>query len=172
MPAPSKVDMLPEDVRQALEQRLIAQAFSGYVPLAEWLAEQGFAITKSSLQRWGSRFEDRIAGLKIATDQAKAIVAASPDDEGAMSDALMRLTQEKLFSVLLDLEVDPESIELPKLARAIADMNRSTVTLRRYQGDVKARTAAAANKVADKCRAAGVSPETLSAITRDIYGIA
>ncbi len=131
MPARSKVDLLPEDVRQALEQRLIAQSFSGYESLAEFLQEKGFEIAKSSLHRWGTRFEERVRALKIATDQAKAIVEASPDDEGAMTDALMRLTQEKLFGVLLDLEVDPETIELPKLTRAIADLSRGTVTRRR-----------------------------------------
>jgi len=171
MPAPSKVDQLPEDIRQALEQRLIGQAFSGYVSLSEWLAEQGFEITKSSLQRWGSRFEDRVRALKVSTDQAKAIVAASPDDEGAMSDALMRLTQERMFQVLLELEVDPDTIELPKLARAIADMNRSTITLRRYQTEVRARVAAAAERVEKVGASAGITPETLARIRQEIYGV-
>lgn len=173
MPARSKVDLLPEDVRQALEQRLIAQSFSGYEALETWLEEQGYGITKSSLHRWGSKFEDRVRALKIATDQAKAIVESSPDDDGAMSDALMRLTQEKLFSVLLELEVDPETVELPKLARAIADLSRGTVTLKRYQAEAKARAKAAAESV-EKLVAGttGITPETLSRIRQEIYGIA
>ena len=81
----SKVQLLPEATRQVLEQRLIAGGFAGYEALAEWLAEQGFAISKSALHRFGSKFEDRCQALKIATDQARAIVEGSPDDDGAMS---------------------------------------------------------------------------------------
>ncbi|MGO9606278.1 MAG: hypothetical protein ACLQAT_23300 [Candidatus Binataceae bacterium] len=35
--------------------------------------------------------------------QAKAIIEAAPDDEGAMHEALMRLVQQKLFNVLVRL---------------------------------------------------------------------
>lgn len=173
MPPRSKIDLLPEAVRQALEQRLIAQSFSGYEALEDWLEEQGFEIAKSSLHRWGSKFEDRVRALKIATDQAKAIVEASPDDDGAMTDALMRLTQEKLFGVLLDLEVDPSTVELPKLARAIADLSRGTVTLKRYQAEAKARAKAAADAVASLVAGnSGITPETIARIRQEIYGIA
>lgn len=172
MPARSKVDLLPEDVRQALEQRLIAQSFSGYESLADYLAEQGFEIAKSSLHRWGTRFEDRVRALKIATDQAKAICEASPDDDGAMTDALMRLTQEKLFGVLLDLEVDPETVELPKLARAIADLSRGSVTLKRYQSEVRAKIAVARADVRRLVTDAGVPDDVQAAIDARLMGVA
>ena len=167
----SKVLLLPEATRQALEQRLIAGGFAGYEALTDWLAEQGYAISKSALHRFGSAFEERCQALKIATDQARAIVEGSPDDDGAMSEALMRLTQQKLFDVLLEINVDPETIELPKLARAIADMSRSTVTLKRYRAEVQAKVASAAKAIEAKCTAAGVTPETLKSITQDLYGI-
>lgn len=164
MPARSKVDLLPEDVRQALERRLIAQSFSGYESLESWLEEKGYEITKSSLHRWGSRFEDRVRALKVATDQAKAIVEASPDDDGAMTDALMRLTQEKLFGVLLDLEVDPETIDVTKLTRAVADLGRGTITLRRYQQEARAKIAADLKDL----EKAGYDKNTLDAVSSRI----
>ena len=172
MPARPKAEQLPEAIRKELEQKLIASGFSDYRALADWLSVLGYEITKSSLQRWGSRYEERLNALRISTQQAKAICEASPDDDGAMSEALMRLTQDKLFGVLMELEVDPETIDVTKLARAVSDLGRGSVQLKRYQGEVKTRTKAAADAVGETCRAAGVTPETLAKIKQDIYGIA
>lgn len=170
----SKVVTLPDDVRAELERRLVASSFSGYDQLTEWLAEQGFEIHRSSVYRYGASFEKRLKAMQAATQQARAIVEATPDDEGTMSEALMRLTQERLFSILVDLEVDTDSIDLAKLARAVADLSRSTVTLRRYQAQVRERAKAAADALAAAAAAAGgrVTQETLDRIRSEIYGIA
>jgi hypothetical protein len=167
----SKVLLLPEAVRQALEQRLLAGGFSGYEALTDWLGEQGYAISKSALHRFGSAFEERCQALKIATDQARAIVEGSPDDDGAMSEALMRLTQQKLFDVLLEINVDPETIELPKLARAIADMSRSTVTLKRYRAEVHAKVKAVASDLQEAVRAQGMSEDQAEFWRKKVLGI-
>jgi hypothetical protein len=170
MPAPSKVDQLPEAVRQALEQRLIAQSFSGYVPLVEWLSEQGFEISKSSVQRWGSQFEDRVSALKVATDQAKAIVSASPDDEGAMTDALLRLVQEKLFSIMLELEVDPKKVNLSTLAKSIAQLGRASIAQKKHMVEMRAKLDVAREDVRRIATGAGVSDEIMAAIDARLQG--
>lgn len=169
----SKIDQLPADIRKALEQRLIAQGFADYEGLADWLGEAGFEIHRSSVQRFGARFEDRVRALKASTDQARAIVEATPDDDGAMNEALMRLTQQTAFDLLMTLQIDPETIEFPKLCRAISDMNRSSVALKKYQAEAKVRVKAAAESV-EKLVAGnkGITPETLARIRQEIYGIA
>lgn len=138
MPARSRVLELPKELRDWLDQALIANGFSDYKQLAGALEVQGHKIGKSSLQRYGSVLEQRLHTLKVATDQANAIVKASPDDEGAMSEALIRLTQQQLFDVLLNLQVDPETINLPKLTKSIADLARSSVTTKRYAAEARA----------------------------------
>jgi len=145
MPKRPKVLELPEQLRKWLDQALLANGFSNYDQLAEALGKQGHTIGKSSLQRYGSVLEKRLAALKVATDQAKAIVEASPDDEGSMNEALIRLTQERLFGVLLELEVDPETVNITKLTKSIADLARSSVTTKRFASEVRA-------KVADKLK--------------------
>jgi hypothetical protein len=154
MAARSKVDQLPEEVRQALEQRLIKAGFAGYEELATWLQEQGFEISKSSLHRWGATFEDRVDALRIATQQAKAIVQASPDDQGDMSEALMRLMQERIFSALVSLEVDPKKLNLGSLAKALAPITRASIAQKQYAAAVRERVASAASAV-DKAVASG-----------------
>lgn len=168
----SKVDQLPEDVRQALEQRLIKSGFAGYEGLADWLAEQGFEISKSSLHRWGSNFEDRCAALRMATQQAKAIVAASPDDEGDMTEALMRLMQERLFSALIDIEVDPSKLNLGSLAKALAPIARASIAQKKYAGEVRERALAAAAALDAAVKTGGLSGETADEIRAKILGIA
>lgn len=172
MAARSKILQLPEPVRRELEQRLIASGFSDYDGLAQWLAEQGYEIHRSSVHRFGSQFEDRVRALKVSTDQARAIVEASPDDDGAVNEALMRLTQQMAFDLLLQLQVDPDSIDFPKLVRAVSDMNRSSVALKRYQTEVRERVATAARAVGDVAKRRGLSAEAADEIRREILGIA
>lgn len=172
----SKVEQLPEAVREELERRLIASAFSGYEQLAAWLAEQGFAISKSSLHRFGSTFEDKLGALKIATSQARAVIEASPDNEGAMGQALTRLVQEKIFTVLLDLEVDPETIELPKLSRAIADLSRAAISQQKHASLVRKEAreeliAEQKEKLNGLQQRGGITPEALKRIRQEIYGL-
>ena len=173
----SKVELLPDEVRANLEQRLIAGSFSGYEELAAWLREQGFDISKSSLHRYGSTFEERCAGLKIATEQARAIVQSSPDDEGAMGDALTRLVQEKMFTVLLSLgEIDPESVDLPKMTRAIADLGRTALRQKQHAAEVRknARAEMLAEQqaqLASIVKQGGISEETADTFRRQILGL-
>lgn len=132
MAARSKVELLPDAVRTELEQRLIASSFSNYQALADWLQEQGFEIHKAAVHRFGQKFEDRIRALKVATDQARAIVEASPDEDNALNEALVRMAQEKAFNLLVDMEVDPDKIDFPKLMRSVADLGRSSVLQKRF----------------------------------------
>ncbi len=172
MPRRNAVDLLPELVRSNLNSRLVAGSFSGYEELAAWLEKEGFGISKSALHRYGQKFEERCQALKVATDQAKAIVAESSDDEGAMNEALIRLVQEKSFNLLMDLELDPTEVEFPKLVRAIADVSRASVKQKQWQRDARkealAQAAATAESTAQK---AGASADLIQRIKADILGI-
>lgn len=168
----SKVEQLPEEAREALEQKLIQSGFANYEALSAWLGEQGFEISKSSLHRWGSSFEDRVAALKIATQQAKAIVAASPDSEGDMSEALMRLMQERLFAALVDIEVDPKKLNLGSLAKAIAPIARASIAQKKYANEVRDRARSVADAV-DRIAASsgGLTREGAAELRAQILGI-
>lgn len=135
----SKVEDLPVDVRDELDKRLFKGNFSHYKQLEVWLAARGYEIGKSSLHRYGSRLEERMAQLKRSTEQAKALVAASPDDAGDMTEATMRLMQEKLFSLLMEVDIDPESADLAKIAKALAPLARAQIALKRFSTEVRER---------------------------------
>lgn len=172
MPPRSKVLQLPEDIRRELEQKLIGGGFADYIGLSEWLADKGFEISKSALQRYGKPFEDRMQALSVATSQAKAIVEGTPDDEGAMAEALMRLMQEKLFDVLLHMEVDPSKVNIGAVAKALAPIARASIALKKHSMEVRERAAAVADSVEKLVNAGGMDKETGAQIREQILGIA
>ena len=166
MPQRSKVARLPDEVRQALDRQMIAAGFGGYVALSEWLAERGFTIGKSALAEHGAQLERRIEALRLATEQAEALVAAAPDDSGAVADASIRLAQERIFELLLAAE-SGDLKELAGAARALAETARAGTAIRAERRKALAAAAERAGKVARK---AGVSPDTAAAIRAAIAG--
>ncbi len=177
MAARSKVVKLPADIKQWLDQVLVAQSFGGYEALASELQARGYAVSKSSLHRYGQSFEDRLGALKAATEQAKAIVSEVGDEEGATNDALLRLIQEKLFVALT--ESDPEKqlgiSWMPELAKAVANLTRASVQQKGWASKVRKEDAAKlAKMIAEAENAGGSQPKfdlaTLRAASQALYG--
>ncbi len=170
MPARSKIARLPKAVKAWLDAALVDGNFSGYELLEAALKERGHDIGKSSIHRYGSAFEQKLATLKLASEQAKAVVKATGDDEGAVSEALMLMVQEHLFNLLNSS--DRDAIDLPKVARAVADLGRTTVTQKKWQADVRAKAAAAADAAEKIAKKGGLSASSVAEIRRSILGIA
>lgn len=68
----STVYTLPPLVRQELTRRLLATGFGNYQNLEAWLAEQGYAISKSALHRFGTQLRDNPASLHTTEIEAVA----------------------------------------------------------------------------------------------------
>lgn len=168
----SKVLALPAPVKTWLDAALVEGNFSGYEALSAELKKRGHDISKTGLHRYGQDFGERLKTLKLVSEQARAVVEAAPDEDGAVNDALVRLTQEKLFSVLLDIEIDPETVDVTKLARAVADLGKASVMQKRWLNEVRAKAQAAAEDVATTVKAAGLSDEAAAAIRQKILGVA
>lgn len=169
----SKIARLPKPFKEWLDQALSENGFSDYELLAAELKARGFDISKSAIHRYGQEFEQRLQTLKMASEQAKAIVSASPDDEGAVSEALMRLVQEKLFQVMLDFKVDPDKpLNIASAAKAVAELTRATVSQKKWQGEVREKANAAADAVEAIAKRGGLSAEALDIIRKGILGIA
>lgn len=130
MPPRSKVAGLPGEVKAWLDKCLAENNFSDYEALSSELSERGFAISKSALHRYGQNFEDRLSALKVASEQARAVVAAAPDEEGAVNEALMRLVQEHLFKLLMS---EGGQFDLPKVAKAVAELGKASINQKKWQ---------------------------------------
>lgn len=168
----SKIQGLPPDVKDWLDKALIDGNFSDYELLAADLRARGYDISKSSVHRYGQQFEERLSTLKLVTEQARAVVQASPDDDDAMNQALIRITQEKLFTLMLDLQIDPDDVDIAKVTRSIADLARSSTDAKKYAREIREKAKAAAEEVATTIREAGLTDDAAEAIRNKILGIA
>lgn len=173
MPPRSKISKLPNPVKDWLDKALAGNGFGDYELLAAELKERGYDISKSAIHRYGQDFENRLGALRMASEQAKAIVQSSNDDEGAVSEALMRLVQEKLFQVMLEFKVDPDKpLNIASAAKAVAELARATVSQKKWQAEVRAKAVVAADAVEAIAKKGGLSAEAMDQIRRGILGIA
>ncbi len=169
MPPRSKVAQLPPEVKAWLDQALVESNFSGYEALSGELQSRGYSIGKSALHTYGSAFEEKLAALKMSSEQAKAVVQAAPDDEGAVNEALMRLVQEHLFKLLM---AEGGKMDLPKVAKAVAELGRASVVQAKWKAEVRAKAEAAASQVEKIAKKGGLNAETVAEIRREILGVA
>lgn len=132
MPPRSKVASLPAEVKTWLDQALVENNFSGYEALSAELSERGFTIGKSALHAYGQGFEERLASLRMASEQARAVVAAAPDDEGAVNEALVRLVQDKLFTVLMAAD---GKLDISKVGKAVAELVKASVVQKKWSAE-------------------------------------
>jgi hypothetical protein len=165
----SKVTQLPKEVKAWLDQALIENNFSGYEQLEKELVARGCVIGKSSIHRYGQEFEDRLRAVKLATEQATAIAAASPDDGGAMNDALIRLVQEKAFQALLKME---EGAPLKEIGLMVARLSNATVKQKQWATEVREKAQSVADSVVDLIAKGGMSEASQEIARKKILGIA
>lgn len=173
MPRRSKVEQLPAEIKAWLDQALAQNNFSEYELLSAELKKRGCEISRSSLHRYGQEFEERLKTLRMVTEQARAVVQASPDDDGAVNDALVRLTQEKMFGILMEINVDPDTVDLAKLARAVAELGKASVAQKRWQMEARKQALEEAAKEAGiAAKSVGLTDDAVEQIKRRILGIA
>ena len=166
MPRRKKVAMLPKALRDELDRKLIEGAFCGYEDMAQWISDMGHAISKSALHRHGSDLEGRVERIRLATEQAEALVATTPDDMSALADAGIRMIQEQMFTALSASE-EGDMVSLARSMRALAESVRATVTLRKDQRGVLEK---ATEKAVAAVRRTNASPQTIAAMRAALRG--
>ena len=172
MPKRSSVSALPAVIKEWLDKCLVESDFSGYEALSAALGEKGYQISKSSLHRYGAEFEESLQAIKMSTEMAKAVVDACPDDANNFGEALTRLVQQKSFEVLTKMEVDPKKVKLTDIGKMVSVVNKTSIDIKKYAAEVKARTIQAAEAVEKVAKKSGLSDEAVQMIRSKILGIA
>lgn len=174
MPSRSKITKLPDVIKRELDKRLITGSFSDYRKLSDWLQEQGFEISRSAINRYGQAFEDRLAAIKVASEQARAVSEAVGDNEGVMNDALISLVQEKAFDVLVNLQTDdPVAFAkiFPRMGIMVAKLSKASVDQKKWMSEAKGKAKDAAEEVVKAVKKSGMSEKTAEEIRKKILGI-
>lgn len=179
MPARSKVDTLPEEVRRWLDQALTENNFSGYRELEALMREKGYQIGRSQIARYGQKVQRRFAAIREATEIARIITEGAQDDLDNRSEAIIATIQSDILAALVDVreaenEIDPvkKAALLAKMGHSVALMANSSVSLKKYRADVKQRTEAAASKAEKIGCTGGLSAQAVQELRRQILGIA
>jgi hypothetical protein len=175
----SKIRQLPTEIRAWLDRSLSEKDFSGYRELEAELALRGIAISRSSIHRYGVNLERKLGAIKASTEAAKLIAAEAPDDADQRSGAVISLIQTEVFDVLValqDLDDDADPLKRAKLlstlAKNVATLSRASVHQKRHEIEIRAKTEAAADRVARLAKKGGLSASTVDSIKREILGIA
>lgn len=171
------IERLPSQIRERLESALVARSFGDYRQITDelnaWLEADGLdiSVSKSAVHRFGQTVADRISALKQTTEIARTLAREVGDDDGALNEALIRLTQEKLFNAVLDLEINPDEIDTSKLGKMIRDLGAASVEQGKYRAAVRERARLEAQAVKDIVRKGGLSDEMAAEVEGRILGI-
>jgi hypothetical protein len=178
MPKRQAVLMLPGEVREELDSRLLKGGFSGYVALAEWLETKGYEISKSAVHRYGQQLERKMAAIKASTQAAKAIAEAAPDDEDSRSAAVISLVQTGLFDAMVTLQEASEAPPaeqlrlLSRAAIAIADVSRASISNKKWAAEIKGKVQGKFEALEKEAATGkGLDAETLRRVREEIYGV-
>lgn len=175
MPARNKVTTLPRLLRDWLDQKLADGSYSNYTLLTAELKSRGYDLSRSSVHRYGSELEKTMALAKATVDQARAVVQASPDEDDAMTAAIMRLTQQHTLQLLMAMKFDPanaEGVDMNKLTLQVSRLVRSSLPLKNYQREQRERAAQVANEIGKEAKKLGASPETIKTWREKVLGVA
>lgn len=122
MPPPRKIDLLPTEVRQWLQEELRKRGFSQYEDVAEALnfrleeAGLDLRIRKSAIHAWGSEYQEFVRLQEQSSDWAKEWLG-----EMGMEDQAQR--QNVLFQMLTTLAFKVMQAEVSKEGGEISPQN-------------------------------------------------
>jgi len=171
----SVLTRLPVGVRKELEQRLKDHSYEDLAELVEWLAGQGYRISRVALWRYRKRRDQQMEVLAVASEQARIIAEYTDGDEGRMTEALARLVQQRLFEMLVEFSGPLATPDLARIAKTINDLGRATISQRRWTDDARRRLeeqrSEATSKVATLERKGGLTRASARAMRNVLLGI-
>ena len=183
---PAIATLLPEDVLVALNEKLICQAFGDYAGLSEWLKEQGYQVSKTAVWRHGSclqaAMEKSMGRARERMEIAKALRGASDEDKAALMEANEMVAMDQImdmFEAMGTWEAADKVTAVPKLVRAIADLNRSAIGSSKWKKEfeenlrkqAQAEKLAAANAAEPLAKASGLNDNDWAMIRAKFLGI-
>ena len=176
----SRIETMPEEVRRWLERALIEANFSGYDQLEQMCKEKDIVLSRSAIGRYGQKIQRRFSAIKASTEAARMLTEGAADDQDARSEAVIALVQTELFESIVNLqEAGDEGLSdadritlLSKAAKNIATLARASVTLKRFQSEVRAKVQVVAESAAAVARKGGLTVDAVESIRREILGIA
>lgn len=183
-----KVDTLPTKIRTEFDRKLIEQGYGGYKALSEWLKEQGHSVSVDAIGDYSKRLKADINKLRVSHSFAIAYGHDLPDEDGMVTKMLTGLTQDILYRVLIRLHVMAVDLDkdddlgnvwtvlklLDSTTKSLSTVSRSDVAalaLTKYADDMRAKQEARFAELQAEGQAAGISPEFMDRMRREILNM-
>lgn len=133
----SKINELPEAVRSQVDL-LLADVSNTYEEISQWLKEEGFEVSKSSVGRYAqrtNRVTQRIIEAQAQTDRLVQAIRENP--EADYTEAAIMATMNGLLNKVATAEEEWDAMPLDKAGRLIASLSRTKVYKDRVRQDMK-----------------------------------
>ena len=133
----SKIDELPEDLRMKVDV-MLADTSNTYEYISQFLKEEGYDISKSSVGRYATRTNNamqRLLEAQAQTDRLIQVVKENP--EADYTEAAILLTMNGLLNKVATAEEEVNEMPLDKAGRLIASLSRTKVYKDRVKQDMR-----------------------------------
>ena len=165
---------MPPDLKQQLDKLLDQGTMHTSLQLRKWLGDNGFEISRRSIDYYRHNFERRLESVRLATEQARIVCEQFKGDDVQMQSALMRLVQTRLFEVLMVAREEETSkkkrtsptvaaVNVGALARTVSGLVKAESEHQRWTERTRAGVAAVEKKV-EEARTKGLSKEAADQI--------
>lgn len=162
-------------IRSELDDKILNRNFTGYHDLKLWLRQNGCMIATTTVKRYANKLEERLGAVRMATVQARAVVEAAEGADLEINEALLRLVQQHLFTVLVELNgADLNRANLSALARSVSALGRASILQKKYAEEMRVRLVekvAAAQKAVETAKARGLSEDGAAQIKNALMEI-
>lgn len=172
----SKVLQLPPEIVEAVNKKLTTGAT--YREIADWINQMaestGVEVSHMAVQRYGKDFLSRLEKLRIAREQAKAIIEDSKDRPATeMTEAASNLAVQLIQETLMAAQDEGGVIDkgLIETMKALAQLERSSVAREKLKLEFRQKAEKAVKAIEETGRQKGLDAETLAYIKEQVYGI-
>ncbi|MDO6542805.1 DUF3486 family protein [Photobacterium sanguinicancri] len=180
----SKIDLLPDDVKQLLDgllrdgknsQQEVLQAVNEYIE-QQGLPED-LKPSRSGLNRYSSRMEAIGKDLRDVREVSQALVAQLGDKPtGEVSKLILEIGRTQLFKAMMNANEQEGEVDIGMIKDAMLAAQRlesAAMSSHKREKEIRKAFADEAAKVAETvAKKAGMTAETVSNIKKEILGIA
>ncbi|MBU5441222.1 phage protein Gp27 family protein [Paenibacillus sp. MSJ-34] len=157
----SKVDDLPLHIKDQVDA-MIADTRCTYFEISEYLYDQGFLVSKSSIGRYALRLDKSAQRLLEAQEQTRAIVELikkNPDAD--YTEGALQIMSGELTKKFANAQEEWDEMDLDKAARIMVSLSRTKVYKDKVKADLAERTKVALEEFRKEVYAEleGVEPE-------------
>ena len=133
----SKIDSLPTDIKEAVEE-MIKSDFT-YREIVDYIKNQGFEISQSSVQRYASGLNETLQSLRMAQENFRAVMEETEKYKNLdVSDGILRLLSNQIFQGINNFSEDQmQDIDFETLMKNAVALTKAIAYKRKIDVDTK-----------------------------------